>query len=85
MSDLLTYLPEFVEALRSQLENDDMRWGDTWKERSIVGQEARTAERFTDYFDQFRNAGTPVPWLKIAGGAFICWVRVLRAKLEVEE
>ena len=81
MSNLLTYLPEFVEALRIQLEADDVRWGDTWEERYMEGQEERTMARYEDYYDQFRNGGTPMPWLKVAGGAFICWVRELRAKL----
>ncbi len=75
---LLGYFRDFITALRVQLEEDDARWGDTWKTRPIFGQEARTEARFNDYFDQFRATGTPVPWLKVAGGAFICWVRELR-------
>jgi hypothetical protein len=31
--------------------------------------------RFNDYYDQWKNAGTPIPWLKIVGEAFIAWVR----------
>ncbi len=81
MSNLLTYLPEFVEALRIQLEADDVRWGDTWEEYPIEGQEERTMARYTDYYAQFKNGGVPMPWLKVAGGAFICWVRELRAEL----
>ena len=77
---LFSYFQDFVRALHAQLEEDDARWGDTWENRSIDGQEYRTQVRFSDYFDQFRATGTPVPWLKIAGGAFICWVRELRSK-----
>lgn len=78
MSDvkkLWEYLPEFVEALTRQLQEDDKRWGDTWLKRTRKGQEARTRETFRDYFDQFEHAGIPVPWLKVIGGAFICWLR----------
>lgn len=72
---LLDYLPEFIKELNAQLEEDGKQWGDTWKHRSRKGQEWRTKSRYDDYFDRFQNAGTPVPWLKIAGGALICWVR----------
>ncbi len=82
MSNLLTYLSEFTAALRVQLEEDDARWGNTWETRPIEGQEERTMARYKDYFDQFYHGGTPIPWLKIAGGAFICWVRELQKELE---
>ncbi len=75
---LFSYFTQFVAALRRQLEEDDARWGDTWMGRPLEGQEERTKARFQDYFDQYEAAGTPVPWLKVAGGAFICWVRELR-------
>jgi hypothetical protein len=72
---LVDYVPEFTEALTRQLEEDEKRWGDTWKKRSIDGQEMRTKARFDDYFEQFQNAGTPIPWMKVVGEALICWVR----------
>lgn len=72
---LIDYLPEFTKALEEQIEKDDERWGDTWKERPKEGQEMRTKARFDDYFSQFEHAGVNIPWLKIAGGALICWVR----------
>ena len=73
--NLLDYLPEFVEALKSQLESDNLRWGDTWLKRTRNGQEERIENDYKDYFDMFRNAGIPVPWLKVVGNAFIAWVR----------
>jgi ABC-type uncharacterized transport system ATPase subunit len=73
--NLVDYLPEFSEALKEQLVSDQFRWGNTWKKRSIEGQELRTKARFDDYFAQFENAGKPIPWLKVAGAALICWVR----------
>jgi hypothetical protein len=69
------FLPEFVIELENQLREDAKRWGDTWLKRTREGQELRTKETFRDYFDQFENSSIPVPWLKIAGGALICWVR----------
>jgi len=72
---LLSYLQEFGSAFEDQLEIDEARWGDTWKERPREGQVERTFARFRDYKDQFDNANVPVPWLKVAGEALICWVR----------
>ena len=80
--DLLSdYIPEFIDAFVKQLVSDQKRWGDTWKDRGIgdykhLGvQEERAYSRFNDYFEQWKNTNTPIPWLKIIGEAFICWVR----------
>lgn len=86
---LLDYYLNFVKALREQLEDDQERWGDTWKHRPIEAldthddlgelhwphQNERIFERYRDYYAQWKNAGTPIPWLKICGEAFIAWVR----------
>ena len=72
---LVEFVGEFAEELTAQLEKDQLRWGDTWKRRPRENQEARAMARFQDYFDQWKNAGTPMPWLKIAGEALIAWVR----------
>jgi len=69
------FLDEFIDALRKQLEDDEKRWGDTWLYRTRMGQELRTREKYNDYFDQFFMTNVPVPWLKIVGNAFICWIR----------
>ena len=69
------FLQEFSDALKNQLEQDDKRWGDTWLQRTPEGQEIRIEEDIKTYFDQFRNAGVPVPWLMVAGLALIAWVR----------
>jgi len=69
------YLIEFFEALEEQIEKDNDRWGDTWKRRSIDGQEGRAFSRYKDYWDMFEGGGTPIPWLKVAGEAYICWLR----------
>jgi len=72
---LWDFMEEFVTVFTEQLKSDDKRWGNTWLERTRAGQEERTEKSFNDYFDQYENAGVPVPWMKIIGNAYICWVR----------
>lgn len=72
---VIDYVPEFVEALKEQLEKDERAWGDTWLHRPIEGQEERTVSRYNDYFDMYFKGGVPVPWLKVIGGALINWIR----------
>jgi hypothetical protein len=69
------FIPEFTKAFEEQLKDDDKRWGDTWLKRTRKGQEERTIKNYNDKFDKFLNAGQPIPWLKIIGDAYICWVR----------
>ena len=78
MSDknLLDFLPETINKIEEQLKKDQERWGDTWKKRPLEGQEERVFQRFRDYLDQFRNAGTPIPWEKVIGEAHVCMVRM---------
>jgi hypothetical protein len=78
MSDktLLDFWGETSDKMLKQLESDQKRWGDTWKKRPIEGQEERVFARFTDYLDQYLNAGTPIPWEKVIGEAHICMTRV---------
>ena len=84
MENLIDYLPSFIEAFKTQLTDDYKRWGDTWKTRPREGQELRVKARYDDYFDQSEFADVPVPWLKIMGEAFICWVREQREKNSVK-
>ncbi|MGC9423755.1 hypothetical protein [Vibrio sp.] len=72
---LAEYLPEFMKALEKQLESDQERWGNTWKNRLLENQERRTFLRYTSYYDDLIKHECPIPWLKIAGYAMICWVR----------
>jgi len=73
------YLPEFIEELQKQIITDNERWGDTWKERGLIwngkDQETRfmdwVEERFCDLVDD----DEPFPWLKVAGEAFIGYIR----------
>lgn len=73
--NLIDLLDEFVEDLKAQLESDQQRWGDTWKHRPREGQEERIMQDIENYFDQYRHANVPIPWLKIAGLAHIALVR----------
>ena len=82
---LLDFIPEFVKAFEEQLKADDKRWGDTWLKRTVAGQEERTAKTYKDYFDQYFNGGVPIPWLKIIGNAYICWVREQHPELFPDE
>lgn len=78
---LLSFIPEFTEALVAQLQADNERWAetegaDTWlTKREIVGQEARIMGRYIAYWHAYVNDGTPVPWLKITGLALIAFIR----------
>lgn len=69
------FLPEFVEELIIQLQNDDIDWGDTWLKRTRKGQEERIIKSFQDKFDKYLNGGQPINWLAIVGDALICWIR----------
>lgn len=69
------FLGELIEALMAQLRDDDNRWGDVWLKRTRKGQEERTQERFDTYFAAWKEHRVSVPWLKVIGGAFICWIR----------
>jgi len=76
--NLVDYLGPFLVALRKQLEDDQKRQRDTWKKRPVEGQVGRIMNRFRDYENQNKDAGTPFPWLKVAGNALIGWVRVMK-------
>jgi hypothetical protein len=69
------FLDEFVAAFRKQLESDQERWGNTFLKRTRNGQEERTIRQFNDRFDKYLNGNQPIPWMKIAGDAYIAWVR----------
>lgn len=72
------FLPDFIKALREQLEEDDKKWGETWLHRTRKGQDERTVKSLRDKFDQFEFGKQRINWLKIAGEAFICWLREQR-------
>ena len=69
------FIPDMAEELSDQLELDRIKWGDTWLQRTREGQEKRTWEVFKRYFNDFFVHGEPIPWMKVIGGALICWIR----------
>ena len=75
MTDIFQFWHEFDKAMEEQLEADEIRWGDTWLNRPKLGQEERVEKVFNNYFDQYNFAGTPIPWLKIVGNAYIACIR----------
>ena len=72
---VIDFLDEFTDALRSQLEQDQKRWGGTWLQRTRKGQEERIMNDYRDYYDRFRLGNEPMPWLKVVGNAMIAWIR----------
>ena len=77
--NLVEYLPEFFEALKDRIVDDDARWGDTWKERGLLyngeSQELRFYHWLMKQFDDYWNYEEEFPWLKVAGEAFIGYIR----------
>lgn len=67
---------DLLGDVEAQLLEDEERWGDTWRHRTIEGQAERTAQRIVDYKDQHERGGQDINWLKIIGGAIICLVRL---------
>lgn len=72
---LIRWLPELMEALKEQLESDEQRWGEEWRHRLVVGQTRRTFARIRAYFAEWEVGGR-FPWLKVIGGAYICWIKL---------
>lgn len=68
-------LPDFMIAMEEQLKKDEERHGEKWKELPRSGQEKRIMQRIYTYNFEFEVKGKPIPWLKIAGLAFIAWIR----------
>jgi len=66
---------ELIPLMQDQIRADQKRWGDTWKRRPVENQEERVYQRFRDYYDQWKNTGTPIPWLKIIGECNIAMAR----------
>lgn len=69
------YLPEFIEELTKQLDEDEKRWGDTWKKRPREGQEERMFQSLMDYKDKYENGKQPYPTMRAIGGFLINWIR----------
>lgn len=75
MMRVIDYLPEIFDIVKKQLEDDERRWGDTWRNRTREGQEYRIFERFGDYWLNYSRLGKPIPWAKVIGLAVIALIR----------
>ena len=75
MVKLTDYLEEFKSELESQLEEDTVRWGNTWLNRPVEGQYDRTQARLNDYYDQYKHGNQTYDVMKAIGNLYICWVR----------
>ena len=68
----------FIDV-EGQLIEDEKRYGNTWKERGLLyndqSQEVRFHHKMIDYFNDYNENGTPMPWKKIIGEAHIALVR----------
>ena len=73
--NLEDYVDEWAGMLKEQLARDRERCGNVWRRRTRTEQELRTFASFDNYYDMYKFAGQPIPWLKVAGLALIAWVR----------
>jgi len=66
---------DFLDELKQQLLDDEERWGlHTWL-CNCDGQNKYHIVRFVTYYLESEKNGTLPPWLKVAGGALICWIK----------
>ena len=72
---LLDFLPEMADAMKHEYDEAEKRWGDTWLKRTRAGQDDRFIAWITNKIDQYKNAGTPIPYLSIACDCMIQWLR----------
>jgi len=77
--NLVNELQETFEDMKTQLASDEKRHGETWKIRGLVyngmSQEDRFFQKMEEYYLDYCENGTPMPWLKIIGEAHIALVR----------
>ena len=82
--NLISELDETFVAVEKQLMEDEKRYGNTWKERGLVwndqSQETRWFNKMKQYYEDFLDNGTPIPWTKVIGEAHIALVREKKLK-----
>lgn len=66
---------EFIPKMLSQMDYDNLRWGDTWLMRPSRPQEIDFQEHINKYIEYFQHFGKKVPWLKVVGYAIIAQAR----------
>jgi len=82
--NLLTELEETFMEVKNQLRLDELRYGDTWKERGLnfngQSQEERFFLKILEYISDYRQNKKPINWLKVIGEAHIALVREKKLK-----
>jgi len=82
--NLLTELEETFMEVKNQLRLDELRYGDTWKERGLnfngQSQEERFFLKMLEYITDYRKNGKSINWLKVIGEAHIALVREKKLK-----
>jgi hypothetical protein len=82
--DLIGELDYTFVDVEQQLIEDQKRWGDIWKERGLVykgqSQEERFFHKMEEYYGEYVEKGTPIPWKKVIGEAHIALVREKKMK-----
>ncbi len=86
--NLIDELDFTFSDVEQQLINDEIRYGNTWKDRGLVfkgqSQETRWFYKMQEYFEAYMNDGQPIPWTKVIGEAHIALVREKLLSKEVE-
>jgi hypothetical protein len=82
--NLLGELENTFTDVKDQLISDELRYGDTWKERGLVYngqcQEERFFLKMLEYIGDYRQNKKPINWLKVIGEAHIALVREKKLK-----
>lgn len=84
-TELTDYLPIFLETFKERLKEDKKKWGNTWKHRSIKGQDERLRQELNAYWDQYDYGNQDLPYLKMIGNIFINWVREYEKEIYEKE
>lgn len=82
--NLIDELDDTFKDVESQLIEDEVHYGNTWKERGLVyngqSQEERFYHKISEYISDYRENGTRFPWEKVIGEAHIGLVREKKLK-----
>lgn len=75
MTVLRDYIPPFALCLSEQIKEYEARHSGEWENLPVEGQEDRIIARISEYYKEYTEIGTPIPWMKIAILAMIAWVK----------
>jgi len=77
--NLIDELQRTFDDVETQLIGDEKRHGDTWKIRGLIyngmSQEDRFFQKMEEYYLDYCENGTLIPWLKVIGEAHIALIR----------